>query len=284
MRGVCFLVPGRVPSHTPGPSFDDVAAGTASQEAVLARERAGPALLSWQEIEALQRSETFAFHSHTLSHARVHTDPALVGFATPQSRVGYDAFDLPLVRQDGRDLMGSEVPLGTPIFRSQPRTSDARRFFEDESLRGDCVARVRDGGGERFFERRDWRSRLESALAGRRVSGRLEAAEEQEAHMRRELVEARRLIESHTGRPAVHLCYPWHVAGALARRVAAEAGYETAFCGKVDGVPITRPGGDLLQIARIGEDWVELLPGEGRASLSQVLRRKWGRRFPGARG
>ncbi len=31
----------------------------------------------------------------------------------------------------------------------------------------------------------------------------------------------------------------------LARRLAEETGYETAFCGKVRGVPLTRPGGDL---------------------------------------
>jgi hypothetical protein len=48
-------------------------------------------------------------------------------------------------------------------------------------------------------------------------------------------------------------------------------------------VPLTRPGGDLRQIARIGEDYVELLPGEGRASLTSILKRKWARRFSGAR-
>jgi peptidoglycan/xylan/chitin deacetylase (PgdA/CDA1 family) len=284
MRAACFLVPGRVPSHPPGPTLDDVEAGRADRGAVLARERAFSALLSWQEIEALERSGTFAFHSHTLSHARVHTGPELAGFVTPQSRLGYDAFDQPLVRAGDRDLLGTDVPLGTPVFRSAPRTSDARRFFEDEAVRGRCVALVADAGGERFFERADWRSRLAGAFAGTRVEGRVETADEQEAHLRRELVEARRLIEQHTGRPAVHLCYPWHVSGALARRLASEAGYESAFCGKVEGVPITRPGGDLQRIARLGEDWLELLPGEGRASLTQVLRRKWGRRFLGARG
>ena len=68
----------------------------------------------------------------------------------------------------------------------------------------------------------------------------------------------------------MHLCYPWHVAGAIARRLAEETGYETAFCGKVRGVPLTRPGGDLRQIARLGEDYVELLPGKGRASLTAL--------------
>ena len=82
----------------------------------------------------------------------------------------------------------------------------------------------------------------------------------------------------------MHLCYPWHAAGATARALAIEAGYETAFCGKVAGVPVTRPGGDLRQIARLGEDYLELLPGEGRRTLGQVLRRKWRRRFGSARG
>jgi len=34
-----------------------------------------------------------------------------------------------------------------------------------------------------------------------------------------------------------------------------------------------------LAIARIGEDYVELLPGRGRVHVMDVLRRKWGRRF-----
>jgi peptidoglycan/xylan/chitin deacetylase (PgdA/CDA1 family) len=96
-------------------------------------------------------------------------------------------------------------------------------------------------------------------------------------------VDARRIIEEHVGRPVVHLCYPWHTAGATARRLAAEAGYETAFCGKVDGVPVTLPGGDPRAIARVGEDYVELLPGAGRVTLAEVLRRKWARRFGRAR-
>ena len=37
-------------------------------------------------------------------------------------------------------------------------------------------------------------------------------------------------------------------------------------------MPITLPGGDPMRIARIGEDYVELLPGRGRADLASVLR------------
>jgi hypothetical protein len=54
-----------------------------------------------------------------------------------------------------------------------------------------------------------------------------------------------------------------------------------AFCGKVPGVPITRVGGDPQTVARIGEDYLELLPGRGRLSLSSILYRKLSRRLSG---
>jgi peptidoglycan/xylan/chitin deacetylase (PgdA/CDA1 family) len=267
MKAVVFLVPGRIPAR-PGaspPTAEDPGR-----------------LLSWEEIASLLRTGLFDFQSHTLLHARIHTGPQLRGFVTPRSRRGCDAFDQPLVREGDRDLVGEEAPLGTPLFRSAPRTSEEARFFEDPAVRTPCVALVAEGGGEAFFDRGDWRPRLRRAFGRARAGGRTETAEERASAIRGELVEARRLIEERTGRPAVHLCYPWHVAGPTARRLAVEAGYETAFCGKVPGVPLTRAGGDLRRIARVGEDYLELLPGRGRASLAAVLRRKWSRRFGGA--
>jgi peptidoglycan/xylan/chitin deacetylase (PgdA/CDA1 family) len=284
MKAVIFLVPGRIASR-PGataPTWDDVDRGRADAAAVLGRDEGDGALLSWEEVEALARTGLFDFQSHTLRHARVHTGPQLAGFVTPCSRRGYDAFDQPLLRDGDRELLGEEAPLGAPLLRSAPRTSEETRFYEDLAGRAACVAEVADSGGEGFFLRSDWEARLRRLFARTRVHGRLETAEERVEAIRSELADARRLIEERTGRPVVHLSYPWHSAGPTARRLAAEVGYETAFCGKVPGVPITRPGGDLQAIARIGEDYVELLPGRGRATLTEVLRRKWARRFGGA--
>jgi peptidoglycan/xylan/chitin deacetylase (PgdA/CDA1 family) len=281
MKAVVFLVPGRIRSR-PGPlppTLDDVEAGRSAERAVLRRDEGDGALLSWDEVEALAPSGLFDFQSHTLRHARVHTGPQLAGFVTPRSRRGYHSFDQPLLREGDRDLLGEEAPLGAPLLRSAPRTSEETRFFEDPAVRDACVAEVAASGGEGFFLRSDWEARLRRLFGRTRVQGRPETADEKAGAIRAELAEARRLIEERTGRPVVHLCYPWHDAGPTARRLAAEVGYETAFCGKVPGVPITRPGGDPRSIARIGEDYVELLPGRGRGTLAEVLRRKWGRRF-----
>ena len=283
MKGIVFLVPGRMASR-PGPlapTWDDVRAGGTKAEAVLARESGDGAFLCWEEVEALAPSGLFDFQSHTWAHARVHSAPHLAGFLTPELQRGYQAMDVPLLHEGARDLLAGEAPLGTPLFRSEPRTSEALRFFEEPSLRRACVEAVAEGGGEGFFYRRGWERTLRSVLRPMHLTGRVETPEERERAIRCELEAAKSAIEARTGRPVVHLCYPWHVSGPTARRLAREVGYRTALCGKVTGVTVTLPGGDPQAIARIGEDYVELLPGRGRADLLSILRRKWSRRLRG---
>jgi len=263
MKGIVFVVPGRVASRA---------------EPELARGEEG--FLTWEQVEVLAREGFLEFQSHTHRHARIHAAPELAGFLTPEMQRGYAAMDVPLISDDGHDLLAPEAPLGTPLLRSEPRTSEAPRFREDPEIRRECVDLVAAEGGAAFFARPGWRARL-AALVGGRIAGRWETPEEREAAIRFELVEARRALQERTGREVHHLCYPWHASGATARRLAREAGYRTAFCGKVPGVAITRAGGDLERIARIGEDYVELLPGRGRGSLASVLARKWSRRFRG---
>ncbi len=279
MKGIVFLVPGRIP--TGGglpPTWADVEAGKIPAAQVLERERQAP-LLSWVEIEAMARSGVFDFHSHTLLHARVHTAAQVVGFVTPAARRGYDAFDTPLIEENGRDLLDEEVPLGTPLLRSEPRTSEALRFYETHDLRRVCQTDVRNGGGEAFFKKPDWDARLRRLVDGRTITGRSETPEERERAIRSELLESKRMLEERLGRPILHLCYPWHDAGPTTRRVAREVGYRCGFGGKVPGVPIARPGTDPLNVPRVGEDYLELLPGRGRSRLSAVLYQKWSRRF-----
>jgi peptidoglycan/xylan/chitin deacetylase (PgdA/CDA1 family) len=264
MKGIVFVVPGRVPhrSDPRAPGDDDT-------------------FLSWEKIKALARKGRLEFQSHTQRHARIHTAAQVVGFLTPEMQKGYATMDVPLIGESGADLLAPDVPLGTPLLRSEPRTSEAMRFHEEPEIRRDCVRLVADEGGPAFFSRPGWERRLWDLVRGRPVEGRTETAAEREDAIRFELTESRRDLEERTPGAVVHLCYPWHASGPTARRLAREAGYRTAFWGKVPGVPITRVGGDLERIARIGEDYVELLPGRGRRSLAAVLGRKWSRRFRG---
>jgi peptidoglycan/xylan/chitin deacetylase (PgdA/CDA1 family) len=265
MKAVLFLVPGRLRPDDQAPTIS------------------GPQedLVSWPEVEKLARSGLVDIESHSLTHARVHTAPRVVDFLRPADRVGYRAMDVPLVfsERDGRDLLAPDAPLGTPLLQAEPRLGESLRFFEDAPAAAACVREVEEGGGAGFFARPDWERQLRRAVARVGLRGRVETPAERETAIRRELVQSKQEIEARTGRAVAHLCYPWHVSGPTARRIAAEVGYRTAFCGKVPGVALTPIGGDPLRVARIGEDYVELLPGRGRADLLSVLRRKWRRRF-----
>jgi peptidoglycan/xylan/chitin deacetylase (PgdA/CDA1 family) len=285
LKGIVFVIPGRTLSR-PGPlppTLDDVPSGRTSVAELLAREEGPEAFLSWEEMQDVQASGLIDFASHSLSHARVHVAPRIETFLHPGLRRGYGPLDVPWVRAVGRDLFADEVALGTPLLASEPRLGETPRFLEDPSLRAACVAAVAAEGGEVFFERPDWERRLRLLCGGQRVRGAYEAPAEREAAIRRELREARALIEERLGRPCLDLCYPWHVAGPSARDAARETGYRSAYCGKVAGVPITPAGGDPQRIARIGEDYVELLPGRGRGRLQDVLRVKFARRLAAAR-
>jgi peptidoglycan/xylan/chitin deacetylase (PgdA/CDA1 family) len=279
MKGVAFVVPGRMASRPPGPTWDEMLPGGRRPPEVAHRDHSDAPFLSWEEAIALDRSGLFDIQSHTFLHARVHTGPRVTGFMTPDLRRGYAVMDVPLVESGGYDLLAPEVPLGTPLLESQPRTSEELRFFENTDLRRPCVETVTRDGGEEFFRRPGWQRTLSRLVDGRRIEGRRETEAEREAAMRAELLNAKQAIEGRTGRAVEHVCFPWHVGGPTARRLAREVGYRAAFGGKVPGVPLTLPGGDTQHIARIGEDYVELLPGRGRATLADVLRRKWTRRL-----
>ena len=284
MRGVVFVVPARLASRAGALSstWDDVETGQADAATVLGREKGDGAFLSWEEVRALSTQGVFEFQSHSLNHAQVHSATRLVGFLTPAlRRGGYEAMDVPLVWTPSGDLFAADAPLGTPLLASTSRLADAPRFFEALEWRERAVSLVNAEGGEAFFTRPDARRRLLDALGRATPPGRWETPAEQEQALRRELVDSREQIEAQTKQPVVHLCYPWHVSSPLAQRLAHEAGYRTVFWGKVAGVPLTTRGGDLSRIARVGEDYVLLLPGSGRQSLTSVLRHKWTRRLRG---
>jgi hypothetical protein len=203
MKAVLFLVPGRVGRL-----------GTAGSEA----------FMTWDQVDELSKSGLFDIESHSLTHARVHTAPRIEGFLTPATRYGYRAMDVPLIRSSGTDWFPENVALGTPLLRAAPRTSEALRFNEDASFREACVAEVQKGGGEAFFAQPDWEKRLRRAVRKVRITGRLESPLEREMAIRRELEESKREIEERTGRPVLHLCYPWHASGPPGGRLGAARG------------------------------------------------------------
>lgn len=87
--------------------------------------------------------------------------------------------------------------------------------------------------------------------------------------------ESKREIEARLpGKTIRHFCFPWSRGSRLAVRLSAEAGYVTNAWGSL--MPDFAADGDApIPVERLPYCYIWRLPGKGRRSLEQVLRRRW---------
>jgi hypothetical protein len=189
--------------------------------------------------EVERMQDVIEVESHTHTHARIPVARRKAFVLHERQRRGYEQFDVPFLRIDGELRRGADLPAGHPLPAFASRLSSARRVD---------------------------------------VEG-IETAEARRLSILHELTEPIETLRRRLGRRATALCYPWHVAARDVPSLVREAGYTLAFGGKsVRGTPVSRPNCDLLRIPRVGEDWVERLPGEGRRSFATVFVEKIQRR------
>ena len=278
-RGVSFLVPGCIPETAPEtPRYDEFARGRVSTEALLARERSGHALCSWQEIRDMHARRTLDFQSHTLHHHLVAVGPQLIDFFHPRyDRYLFGNITVPVYRVGGQLDFRRAPPCGTPIYRAEPRMAGRPQFFDSERVREECSAHVAGHGGARFFERAAWRRRLAAVFrdAARAGEGEIETAEAQQRAILDDLLQSKRVIEAQlSGARVAHLCYPWYMGSDVAVAQARLAGYQINYWGVVPGRPTTRAGDDLFRVPRLEASYIFRLPGEGRKSVCSLLQSK----------
>jgi peptidoglycan/xylan/chitin deacetylase (PgdA/CDA1 family) len=118
--------------------------------------------------------------------------------------------------------------------------------------------------------------RLSSRRAFRTNESRPETEAERVEAITREFVDARRTLRERVGRDSVAVCYPWHVAAPDVPAIARAAGHRLGFAGKREALSAVD---GALRIDRVGEDYVERLPGVRRRPLPAIVVQKLARRF-----
>jgi hypothetical protein len=186
--------------------------------------------------------------------------PRIVGFVTPDTDLGFTA-NIPVPRLGG----SRTVRLGEPIFLGRPRYTAARAFRPDPSgIERASRAAAQEGAG---FFRGGWERRLR-ALVG--TDGVYETSQEADEAIRSDVAGALSRIRERCPNPAAsHLCYPWYARNERADRIAREAGIEVAY----GGVTIDRKRTRLV-LRRLPPDFLWRLPGPGRISLTELIRRR----------
>jgi peptidoglycan/xylan/chitin deacetylase (PgdA/CDA1 family) len=236
MRAVAFVVPGIVPDQT-----DEELTGWAS-------------LRRWVERGVLEVGAHSQYHHH------VPVSPRIIGYVTPDTDLHFAA-NIPVPRMGG----ARRVRLGEPIYLGRPRYT-ARAAFRPDAEGVDRAAMAVQREGPAFFQRADWREELRR-LAGQRGSYE-SPAEADEAVLADMLQAARRLAEKCPNPAAAHLCFPWYARDERADRLARDAGIEVTY----GGITVDRRRTPALR--RLPPDFLGSLPGPGRITFPELLRRR----------
>jgi hypothetical protein len=279
-RGVSFIIPGCIPESAPEtPRYEDYVEGRATAEALVARERNGFPLCSWQEIIEMHQSGVIDFQSHTTHHHQVCVSPQLVDFIHPRYDFYFFAnINVPVYRENGKLNYGRQMPWGTPVYRAEPRMAGRPQYFDDEAARQACVEHVAQHGGEKFFAHTDWRNSLTAvyreALSNRRQDE-FETRETLAQMIWQDLHLAKQMIETRLpGKKVDQLCYPWFMGSDIAVEQSRRAGYRVNYWGLVPQYKTNLAGQDLFYVPRIEDHYIYRLPGEGRKPLREILQTK----------
>lgn len=284
---ISFIIPGLIPEYaTLAKTYDDYIAGEAATEDLLARERSAEPLCSWEEIYAMHESGVIDFQSHTMYHHQVCVSPQVVDFMHPSfSKYFFGNINVPVYRINGELNYARELPLGTPIYRCEPRFAGRLAYWGDEKLGQACVDYVRQEGGEHFFQQENWRKKLAAfhqTESKRFNHARMEKAAEQHRAILEDLAESKRIIEEMLPDKVVEqFCYPWFMGSPLAVRLSKEAGYKVNYWGIVPNRPTNRARQSLYYVPRVEDFYIYRLPGEGRQRLRDLLRAKLQTYLPG---
>jgi peptidoglycan/xylan/chitin deacetylase (PgdA/CDA1 family) len=241
--------------------------------------RPGKGMVSWAELEEMQRSGLVEVQPHSYRHDLIFSSPRLVDFFNPLSDPNPLGIDRAWVDEDGQYT--NQLAWGTPLYTTTGRYSDRPRFLDDPSLRRACSDWAAMHGGEDFFCRPGWRRELRGLfnhVRRKQRPARYESPARQQAAILEDLRRARRAIERRLGQPCQSLCLPRGEGGQLVVRLSQEAGYRSIFWVNLPRRRTNLPGDSPYAICRLKDDYLLRLPGQGRKPLLEILTRKLNRR------
>lgn len=281
LKAVVFLIPGYIPeSRSLAPTLEEVWAGKLPRKELPERD---PELMNWAEVEAAAASGLIDFQSHTLYHHRVPVSGKIVDYVHPQ--MSQALFDLPVAPGQESKLRAEGIDglLGAPVYENDSLMAGRPVYRPDPRLAQVCADYVRRMGEQAFFRSPGWRgdlARLTADWRERHVDqGRFDDASTLARELSTDLRRSRALIEERLpGTQVRHLCYPYTIGSEAAARASRDAGYLSNFWGVLPDRRTNRAGDDPYRCPRLKGDYLQRLPGRGRASLTGTLTRKISRR------
>jgi Polysaccharide deacetylase len=257
MQAIVYAIPARIrDANGTRPTIDDAAVDASAGDA------GDNPFVTWPELRRLHDEGIFDVQSHTRTHSMVFAAPTLVDFVSPAFR-RESMLNRPRVDRGGEPRFLDPAALGAPLYVRRSCMSDALRFYPEDDAAVRTIGHVAEHGGERFFDRPDWRRELRR-IAGE-PRGTSQDAGARDRAIENELRGAREDLEARLpGHRVDHICLPWGVAGLTTRAALERCGYRTAFANRFRGRFAVAAGDDPYALKRLSNRYVFALPGRGR--------------------
>ena len=262
---VAFIVPGLIGDHDLGSHW----VGSDNY------------LCTWSEIREMHKSGVIDFQAHSTLHNTIFISPQIIGYVTPNTNFAFLTGDIfPVFEDESTLIFAEDLPLGTPLYESGFRLAGQLKYIDSVSFRTSCVDYVSRNGGYDFFQHDGWKPRMDeyarSIFPDFECEARYELLEERDQAIRKDLRTTKRIIENKLeGKEVRHFCFPWFSGCPSAATISGEEGYLTTFWGGL--VPkFAQSHPKPIAIPRLNPLYIWRLPGKGRKSLGEVLKRKHG--------
>lgn len=258
LQAITYVSPARVPDlPAPRSTLEDPAGASAGVDS------SATPFAAWCELQALHASGTVDVQAHTLRHTMVYSDSVIGGFVRPGFRRHPHLY--PWLDTGAGERHLTPFDLGAPLFTERSRYSTALRYDNPGAFEA-CTRHVRENGGEAFFSRPDWESKLRG-LAESHV-GRQETPAQRNAAILEDLASAREQLNSKLNTNTVnHMCFPWAIASKPGEIAAQRSGYVTAFGDRLFGGRSVKPGDPPYRLMRLKHQHLYCLPGKGRKNF-----------------
>lgn len=219
--------------------------------------------MSWQELKSLDSEGLIYVESHAMTHTWYPVSDKIVDYVRPGKNPYWMIWNSDVASKPFylKKLSEENESYGAPIYENR-KSLEARVFFPDPGEADHLTEFVAKNGGEHYFEKPDWKARLDQEIEKiRQNRTNKEKYENETETLKRyewELAEAKKIIEDRLDKEINYFFWPGGGYNESSMRIATSI-YKAVTLNQRDRHKTkNRPGDATSSIRRFGVPHLEL--------------------------